>query len=45
MVSDLVFYQLVLFALVWLCLMLHWGWPSDLAPVPTTPSPRRCRRP
>ena len=44
MVSDLFFYQLVLLGLVWLCLMLHWGWPSDLAPAPTTPSPRRRRR-
>jgi hypothetical protein len=27
MVSDLFFYQLVLIALLWLCLMLHWAWP------------------
>jgi hypothetical protein len=37
---DLVFYQLVLIALVWLCVMLQWAWPSDPAPVcPTTPEP------
>ena len=28
MVSHLFFYQLVLVALVWLCVMLHWVWPS-----------------
>jgi hypothetical protein len=39
MVSDLVFYQLVLLALLWLCLMLQWAWPSDLAACPTTPEP------
>src|SRR5215813_7011223 len=40
MVSHLLFYQLVLVALVWLCLMLQWAWPSDPAPVsPTTPEP------
>ena len=36
MVSDLFFYQLGLIALVWLCCMLHWVWPSDR---PTVPSP------
>src|SRR4029453_5660650 len=40
MVSHLFFYQLVLIALVWLCLMLQWAWPSDPAAVcPTTPAP------
>src|SRR5499433_3896427 len=47
MVSHLFFYQLVLVALVWLCIMLHWVWPSDsvaaclttLEPLP----PRRTR--
>src|SRR6266852_5454645 len=40
MVSDLFFYQLVLVALVWLCVMLHWAWPSDPTAVcPTTPDP------
>lgn len=29
MVSDLFVYQLILLALVWLCLMLHYAWPSD----------------
>jgi len=29
MVSHLFFYQLVLIALVWLCVMLQWAWPSD----------------
>ena len=33
MVSPLFFYQLVLVVLVWLCIMLHWVWPSDPAAV------------
>jgi IS1 family transposase len=48
MVPDLFFYQLVLIALVWLCLMLQWAWPSDPAtcppiPEPTPPVPKRHR--
>jgi IS1 family transposase len=39
MVPGLFFYQLVLIALVWLCLMLHWMWPSDPAMCPPTPEP------
>src|SRR5712691_9397869 len=40
MVSHLFLYQLGLIALVWLCVMLHWTWPSDPAAVcPTTPEP------
>jgi IS1 family transposase len=40
MVSHLFFYQLTLIALIWLCVMLQWAWPSDPAPVwPTTPEP------
>ncbi len=39
MVSHLFFYQLVLVALVWLCAMLHWAWPSDPAACPTTLDP------
>src|SRR5262249_57103032 len=39
MVSHLLFYQLVLIALVWLCLMLQWTWPSAPAPCPPTPEP------
>ncbi len=51
MVSHLFFYQLVLVALVWLCLMLQWAWPSDpaavcpTAPEPTPPLPKRRREP
>src|SRR5215831_18809091 len=48
MVSHLFFYQLVLVALVWLCLMLHWVWPSDPSLASPTilppPPPRRKRR-
>ncbi len=49
MVSHLFFYQLTLIALVWLCVMLHWAWPSDSAVAcPTTlasPPPRpKCHR-
>jgi hypothetical protein len=39
MVSHLFFYQLVLVALVWLCLLLQWAWPSAPAVCPTTPEP------
>jgi hypothetical protein len=42
MVSELFFYQLVLVALMWLCLMLQWAWPSDSAaacPPPLEPTP------
>src|SRR5262252_7648586 len=39
MVSPLFFYQLVLIALVWLCLMLQWAWPSAPATCPPTPEP------
>jgi hypothetical protein len=51
MVSDFVFSQLVLVALVWLCLMLYWVWPSDsavaspLTPEPAPPRPQRQREP
>ena len=49
MVSDLFFYQLGLIALVWLCFMLQWAWPSDAADVcpttPTPPPPKRTRGP
>src|SRR5262245_17893196 len=37
--STLFFSQLVLIALVWLCLVLHWAWPSDPAACSTTPEP------
>ena len=40
MVSNLVFYQLMLIALLWLFLMLSWVWPSEPAavrPIPPTP--------
>ena len=43
MVSHLFFYQLTLIALVWLCLMLQWAWPSDAGtacPPPEPPDPR-----
>ncbi len=51
MVSHLFFYQLVLIALVWLCVMLQWAWPSDPAAAcppplePTPPRPKRHREP
>ena len=51
MVPDLFFYQLVLVALVWLCVMLQWVWPSDPATAcpttlkPTPPLPKRNREP
>jgi hypothetical protein len=49
MVSALCFYQLGLITLVWLCVLLHWVWPSDAADVcpttPTPPPPKRAREP
>src|SRR4030095_10753555 len=50
MVSHLFYYQLGLLALVWLCVMLQWAWPSDLATGPPTaeplpPVPKRKREP
>src|SRR5437867_2749775 len=48
MVSHLFFSQLVLAALVWLCVMLHVLWPNDPATCPTTlppPLPKRHREP
>jgi hypothetical protein len=38
MVRDLFFSPLVPVALVWLCLMLYWVWPSGPAPACPTPS-------
>src|SRR5437870_10704185 len=40
MIANLVVYQLVLIALVWVFLMLSWLWPSEPAaarPIPPTP--------
>src|SRR5262249_5085013 len=50
MISHLFFYQLVLIALVWLCVMLQWAWPSAPAaacPPPELPPlrPKRTREP
>jgi IS1 family transposase len=39
MVPDLFCYQLLLIALIWLCAMLRWVWPSDPTMCPTTPEP------
>src|SRR4030095_9058252 len=47
MVSHLFFYQLALIALVWLCVMLQWVWPSDstaACPTPLAPPPPRPKR-
>src|SRR5262245_6157150 len=47
MVSNLFFYQLVLIALLGVCLLLHYAWPSDRAAIrptpPGLPPPRRKR--
>src|SRR5215472_7856903 len=51
MVSHLFFYQLMLIALVWLCVMLQWVWPSvpaaacSTTPKPPPPQPKRQREP
>jgi IS1 family transposase len=40
MVSELFFYQLALIALLWLCCMLQWVWPSErVIPGSTLPPP------
>jgi hypothetical protein len=39
MISHLLFYQRVLVALGWRCLMLQWAWPRDPAVCPTPPAP------
>src|SRR5713101_9083129 len=42
MLSDPLFYRLLLVGLVWLCLMLHVVWPYDRATSgPTTPRPAK----
>src|SRR5215813_11992967 len=42
MVLDLFFYELLLFGLLWLYVMLPWGWSYDrAAPGPTTPKPAK----
>src|SRR5499433_602363 len=42
MVLDLFFYELLLFGLLWLCVMLPWVWSYDrAAPGPTTPKPAK----
>ena len=46
MESNLIFYQLLLVALVWLCVMIHMLWPDKrVAPCPTSLSPTapRCK--
>jgi IS1 family transposase len=51
MVSHLFFYQLMLLGLFWLCIMLHYAWPSDgpigcqRAPTPIPPPRKRSRDP
>src|SRR5262245_28881163 len=47
MVPNLFFYPLLLVALVWLCVMLHWAWPSGCATassIPSQPPPPRPKR-
>lgn len=46
MSPDLLFYKLLLLALVWVCLIRHMLWPTErtaLCSLPTTPPPRRKR--
>jgi hypothetical protein len=38
-VPALFFYHLLLVALLWLCVMLQWAWPSDTTTCPTTLEP------
>src|SRR6266566_2028180 len=46
MISDLLFYKLLLVGLLWLCILLHVVWPSErAASCPITPPPTLPRRP
>jgi IS1 family transposase len=51
MISDVLFYTLLLMGGVWLCFLLHWVWPHDRAvscqgpSTPTTPRRKRSRDP
>src|SRR5262249_53449058 len=45
MVFDLFCYDMVLIALVWLCVMLHRRWPRDRTTVHPTLPPRQRREP
>jgi len=42
MVSPRFFYQLALIALVWLCVMLQWVWPSAAAAACPTALSQSC---
>ena len=45
MISDLLFYKLLLVGLLWLCILLHVVWPSErAASCPITPTPTLPRR-
>src|SRR2546427_1207389 len=47
MVSHLFFYQLMVLGLLWLCVMLHYAWPSECTggdQKPSNPLPPPCKR-
>src|SRR6266849_2000255 len=47
MVSHLLFYQLMVLGLLWLCVMLHYAWPNECAggdQKPSKPLPPPCKR-
>ena len=44
MVPTLFFYELVLIALVWLFLMLHYPWPNTRTHRQSSPTPLKSRR-
>jgi len=45
MIPHHVYYQLALLGLLWLCVLLHYGWPSRSATVPQRPAePIKVRR-
>jgi IS1 family transposase len=47
MIPHHVYYQLAILGLLWLCLMLHAGWPSQSTashPQPSEPIPSKCKR-
>jgi hypothetical protein len=47
MIPHYVYYQLAVVGFLWLCIMLHYVWPSQNAvspPLPTAPLPPKSKR-
>jgi hypothetical protein len=44
MIPYHIYYQLVIVGLLWLCVMLHYVWPSQDAVSPPPPVPQQLKR-